>query len=303
MVEFSKLLSKLSVDSPDGSSQYSSLRRLILGSVLAVSCLLLIVYSSLVATADASLVSTQFTSSATEFKTLADYQRADRNYKRLGVLLMNAPPGYPNWGAFSVENKYNYTRKHGYGFYVENGSLDPSRPAPWSKIRALITHMKENRHEWFWSIDMDAFVTNNSIEATSFLDDQYDFIISKDINVINSGSFFIKSSPWALDFLERVWLLDKATPLGWWENAAIVQLFDNKTGPDFPHLKVVPQSLINAYYDAGQGAPGTSWKKGDFICHFVSTIKQHIPAMIEVMKKWNDTYHDLPPVTPANPAF
>lgn len=54
--------------------------------------------------------------------------------------------------------------------------------------------MENDKHEWFWALDMDSLIMNASIKAENYLDDKYDLIVVKDCNGFNAGSFFIKNS-------------------------------------------------------------------------------------------------------------
>ena len=62
------------------------------------------------------------------------------------------------------------------------------------KITALIKHMKNDKHDWYWALDIDTLIMNGSIKAEDHVDDDYDFVGSKDCNGFNAGSFFIKNS-------------------------------------------------------------------------------------------------------------
>ena len=41
--------------------------------------------------------------------------------------------------------------------------------------------------------------------AQDFLDGQYDVHVAKDANGLNTGSFYLRASPWTERFLEHVW--------------------------------------------------------------------------------------------------
>nr|KAJ3420834.1 hypothetical protein HK105_005165 [Polyrhizophydium stewartii] len=217
---------------------------------------------------------------AAERKAEAATQRA-ANYDTLALLVVNAPPGYPLWGPQSVENKYQYARRHGYGFLLENGLLNTSRPAAWTKVKALQTHMRMGHHKWLWSIDMDAVITNFSIEAHKLLDDRFDVIVSPDCNVLNTGSIFFKASEWSLQFLQRIWEREFDEPRAWWENAAFVNLH-NEDEEVRRHVKVVEQRAINAYPPIICNRESSNWQPGDFVIHYPSlSHSEGFPEMIK----------------------
>lgn len=93
-----------------------------------------------------------------------------------------------------------YGKKYNYPVYIENGKADDRSPV-WSKMTALIRHFEDDKHDWYWALDLDALVINATIRAESFLDDKYDLILTKDCNGFNAGSFFVKNTEWSKAFL------------------------------------------------------------------------------------------------------
>lgn len=125
-----------------------------------------------------------------------------QGFKRLAILQIHTPPFYKTWANITIDNKRKYVQKHGYGLYVEHGKLDPRHPV-WSKIAALLRHMEEDRHEWFWALDLDTLIMNGDKKATDLLDDDFDMIINRDCNWFNAGSFMIKNSEWSKNYLRQ----------------------------------------------------------------------------------------------------
>jgi hypothetical protein len=54
--------------------------------------------------------------------------------------------------------------------------------------------MKNDKHDWYWALDMDTLIMNGAIKAEIHLDDSYDFVGAKDCNGFNAGSFFMKNT-------------------------------------------------------------------------------------------------------------
>jgi galactosyl transferase GMA12/MNN10 family len=73
--------------------------------------------------------------------------------KRLGILTIHTPPYYKTWANWTISNHKKYAKRHNYGMYIENGKSDPREPV-WSKITALLRHMEDDRHDWFWALDL-----------------------------------------------------------------------------------------------------------------------------------------------------
>jgi hypothetical protein len=123
---------------------------------------------------------------------------AARQYsnKRVGILTIHAGAGY-NWANITIDNHKRYAKKHGYAYYIENGkgALDDdnkvdSRAAVWSKISALLRHMADDKHDWYWALDMDTLFMNSTIKAEDILDDNYDLVVDDDCNMFNGIHIF-----------------------------------------------------------------------------------------------------------------
>jgi hypothetical protein len=119
--------------------------------------------------------------------------------KRVGILSIHAGAGY-NWASIAIDNHKRYAKKHGYAYYIENGkgALDDvnkvdSRPAVWSKLSALLRHMADDKHDWYWALDMDTLFMNTTIKAEDMLDDNYDLVVNNDCNMFNGTYIFNQS--------------------------------------------------------------------------------------------------------------
>lgn len=163
-------------------------------------------------------------------------------------------------------NKREYCRNHGYNFVCRKSDFNTSRPPSWSKI--LFTKKYLPDCDWlFWS-DADALVMNFSTKLESFVDPDYDLLITKDCNGINAGHYFIKNTPWSFEFLDRVWSMEQHTNHVWWEQAAMIELAEVSGYKE--RIKLCPTKLFNAYANPGYSWPnsGDCWEPGDFAIHF-----------------------------------
>jgi ribosomal protein L29 len=132
----------------------------------------------------------------------SDVALKDKENHRLAILTINTPPFYKAWAGIVVTNRKKYCKKHGYALYMEHGKSDDRSPV-WSKITALLQHMEEDRHEWYWALDLDALLMNGNKKASEYLDDGYDLIVNNDCNWFNAGSFFIRNSEWSKQYLKK----------------------------------------------------------------------------------------------------
>ena len=90
---------------------------------------------------------------------------------------------------------------------------------------------------------------NMKRDPMAFLDPQYDLHVAKDANGLNTGSFYVKASPWSHNFLRRVWEHNDG---GKGESDqrsfahVIAQLSDAERAQ---HVKYYSQKLFNEYPD------------------------------------------------------
>lgn len=99
----------------------------------------------------------------------------DQTSKRLKLaILMDITPDRINGSIVrvSVANKRNYAKRHGYEFLLDT-MIDKSRSAAWSRIVTAHSAMHTRPDiEWFWCLDMDAFILEKHIDI-------YDQVIKK----------------------------------------------------------------------------------------------------------------------------
>jgi len=145
----------------------------------------------------------------------------------------------------SLENKERYSIKHGYDFYYLNKiEFDIGRPLQWAKVPLLFSLL--DRHEYIWFVDLDSMILDDGPRLEDFIDPNFDLIIAKDQNGINSGSFFIKSTDWSKLFLIFNWAEDRVhSNRYFWEQGTIMCAARNFDVSN--HMKFVSQDLFNAY--------------------------------------------------------
>jgi hypothetical protein len=83
----------------------------------------------------------------------------------------------------SVANKRNYVKKHGYEFILDT-VIDGTRSAPWARIVTLHAAMHSRLDiEWFWHLDMDAFILEKEIDIYDHVIKKYQWGLEKDKNI------------------------------------------------------------------------------------------------------------------------
>ena len=80
-----------------------------------------------------------------------------------------------------------YATRYGYDYIVGSKKEDPSRHIYWNKIALLQKVLDETTSEWIVWIDADTLIMNHAIALDSFIDDNFNLIISEDFGGINAG--------------------------------------------------------------------------------------------------------------------
>ena len=171
----------------------------------------------------------------------------------------------------TLPNKQAYGEKHAYPLIIESALRDSSRPASWSKVLAILSHLP--RYDWlFWS-DTDALFANDEIKLESFADEDFDLILPTDFGGrINCSHFLIRNCEWSIQFLTDVYLQDQFINHRFWEQAAIMHLMDGHKD----HIKTLDDSVMKSGY--------AYYKPGDFTVHFGGGNK------LDKMKDWKEKY-------------
>lgn len=148
-------------------------------------------------------------------KSMAATQPAVGNKLNIGlVMLYNDQDGTWDNELMSrvLKNREEYARRHGYRMVVANDVLDRTRPAAWSKLKAVNKHL--DSFDYLFYIDMDIVIMNMTIPAERFigLDPSKDIIMTEDWNGPNTGVWLAKRSQFSHWFLEMAWNQSQMVP-------------------------------------------------------------------------------------------
>jgi hypothetical protein len=163
---------------------------------------------------------------------------------------------------------------------------DIKKTAAWSKIKILLENIDPKHYDYILWIDADAIILNQDFYLKDMIDTTKILHISRDFNNINSGVMLWKSCELSRLILEKVWSLrEKYHHHKWWEQAAIIELFEMNFKNIMQNTKMVKQSIFNAYemsYYPTSSVIGQINEKS-FICHFPSL---GMKTRIELIKKY-----------------
>ena len=171
------------------------------------------------------------------------------------------------------DNKVKYAEKHGYLAVAKTADFSAEQ-VHFDKFVHLLDVMEKNPDiDWVWWLDNDAMITNFDIRVEDLVDADYHVIMPTDIAALNTGSFIVRNSPQAKEWLN--FLLSKKKEYKddkkWFEQQAVIDFY-----PKFQELfKIIPQQWLNSYDYRMYNIEGIDlmgqdgqWYPGDFVIHW-----------------------------------
>ncbi len=162
-----------------------------------------------------------------------------------------------------------YCDRHGYTLLAHRGQLGPGAIG-FQKLRYLYGQLfGGDRFDLALVTDLDICITNETRRIEDFAAPypDHDYLVTKDVNGINNGSFIIRRTDWTCRLLE--WMLTHHQSF---TNEQDV-LKQNEAALVAGRLKILPHPSINSlFYDLypQYGDPVTiqgNWKPGDYLLH------------------------------------
>ena len=174
----------------------------------------------------------------------------------------------------SYINKAAYCQRWGYDLIIEDNTIvNKTRNVQWSKVPILRKWLP--KYQWLLWMDMDAFFMRFDLPLTDMLDNDYDLVVAKDWNGINTGVFLLRSSPWSFKLLDQMWHAPKEWWDPWEEQSALMALLDpKKNGAEEAaavqeHVKHPRQREMNSYgKEFAYNNRDALYQDGDRIVHF-----------------------------------
>jgi hypothetical protein len=190
-----------------------------------------------------------------------------------------------------LDSKRAYAEKHGYRYIQGDEAFwDRSRPVAWSKVPFILKCLSElPEGSMVWLSDADVLITNPSLKIEDhvlpLLEPNKQFLMSLDsCGHINSGNIFFKNTEWTRDYWRRVWNETEFLYHIWWENAAMIKLYETKP-IDNAAIQITPQhKKFNAFL---RGLPGQPlWEPGDLLVHFAGVYDpKEIAQLVDRIEK------------------
>lgn len=181
-----------------------------------------------------------------------------------------------------LKSKQEYAERHGYTFITGGEDVwDREKPIQWSKFHYLLKYLDDFDY-LFWS-DADAIILQPQIRLEDLiipkLPENKDLLWTFDVcNHYNNGHMLIRGkSTWVRDYFQRCLKQDDLLYHIWWDNAAMIRLYENNP-EDRKKIETLHESwLINSYVfgprDTANDPSVRLYKHGDFLIHFAGVYK------------------------------
>jgi hypothetical protein len=185
----------------------------------------------------------------------------------------------------ALESKKAYSEKWGYDYYeFHEERWNRDRSIAWSKVPIWKEFAgMTDKYDYIWISDADVLITNPERKLEEWviprLPQGKDLLMCWDsCGTPNSGNMIVRCGSWAVDFFERVWNQEQFLYHIWWEQMAMVHLFQTNPG-DAVKLEMIRDAYVfNAFL---KGLPGTRlWEKGDFVVHFAGVYDQKLMSLL-----------------------
>jgi hypothetical protein len=196
---------------------------------------------------------------------------------RIAILTLVVGNDYRKAMEPGLASKREYAARHGYTYLQGNDDdWDRSKPIPWSKFRFILKHL--DAYDFlFWS-DADAIILNQDLrledQVASLLPPQKDLVWTFDAcKHYNNGHMWIRGgSAWARDYFQRAFEQHELTYHIWWDNAAMIKLYDTVPEDRDKIETCYDYSKFNSYLfglnDKSKGNAESLYQPGEFILHF-----------------------------------
>lgn len=186
------------------------------------------------------------------------------------------------------QNKVIYAKKHGYAYHHKpfTGAFD--------KIRFTKEILVENpNYKWIWWTGCDSMITNMEVRIEDRVLDQYHFLITVDVNGLNSDSYLVKNSPEGIALLDDILSKEEESMKFWDQDQRGICLalgLPYTADPSWPQpgpidviekykniVKILPQKYMNSYnYSFYREHVDTrdklgvngEWSYGDWLIHW-----------------------------------
>jgi hypothetical protein len=184
---------------------------------------------------------------------------------------------YAKLAEINMQSIKKFCDFHGFEFRIDFITAQYPKPASWYKIDLLIHEINKAEADYILWIDTDTLIHNSQYDIVSEIIMQHPqehIFLAKDHTDFNCGVMMVKCSEFSKDFLTKVSSMNEYLTHCWWEQAAIIDLYNQNYMNCQEKFKQLPQRLFNSYmYELiddvqDKNQSGQFNKDFSFILHF-----------------------------------
>lgn len=200
------------------------------------------------------------------------------------------------------QNKVIYAKKHGYAYHKKPFTT------PFEKIRYTKELMLEHpEYHWLWWTGCDSMITNMEVRIEDRIMNQYHFIVTTDVNGLNSDSFLIRNTLEGMSLIDD-FLAQEQEAMQYWDTdqrgMTMALGLPYTASPEWgvpgqielksqykDIVKIVAQKYMNSYnysffpqYVDQRDKTGVNgnWSFGDWLIHWPAfSIEQRIQCFLK----------------------
>jgi len=233
---------------------------------------------------------------------------------RIAILTFCVGADYKKAMEPGLASKRAYAAKHGYDFHSGGEDVwDRSKPIPWSKFHYILKYL-DSYDYIFWS-DADAIILNQDLaletQILPLLPADKDILWTFDAcNHYNNGHLLVRGkSAWVRDYFNRCLQQTDLLYHIWWDNAAMIRLFESHRADAAKIETCRDHWLFNSYVfgpkDTADDLSVRLYRPGDFLIHFAgvydpfniyrmmkyveSQYKKNAPLDTKLLDTWRQT--------------
>jgi hypothetical protein len=198
-----------------------------------------------------------------EYTPLYKHSLASFKTSDIAVLSLHIGEEFRKATKYSLLSKIQYCNRHGYDLIIREDCYDTTRPPAWSKVKLIQKYLDSEKYKYIVWIDADTLIMNPEIRLEGFIEQfmgNNDMLLGYDRDRFNTGVWFIRVSEWSRQFLQDVYEQEQFIHNGYWEQAAVIDLFEKNWLNAKNHITAVWHTAFNSYY--------YNYEWGHFLIHF-----------------------------------
>jgi hypothetical protein len=210
------------------------------------------------------------------------------NFEKLKICVcMSYTDNIKDYSQLSEKINSIYTNKYGYDLRIFHEEMTDRAPQ-WCKIKVINILLNENKYDYIFWIDSDAYFNDHNIKLEDIIKTTNKDIIICEDNVnsarkdtVNSGTIFVKCTDWSKKFFDLLWNYKGKYLYDYFHEQTMIENFIKENKIDCKdHIEIKPSRTFNSEINLQLGQKNLD---DNFIVHLMTKDKKF---RIDYMNKW-----------------